>query len=138
MFRSCPNEKVVSSYFLLAVLNSKVFWTWAKHRMPTLGSGWYSYRVSVLRKFPIPVPLHGQSNPLLEDIANLAARLLKSLTEQVVLTLYIRLITRFVNSTESHKVNCLNTVKGNPHDDFRGSNTGVFERKIPINCEKMR
>ena len=76
MFRSCPNEKVVSSYFLLAVLNSKVFWTWAKHRMPTLGSGWYSYRVSVLRKFPIPVPLHGQSNPLLEDIANLAARLL--------------------------------------------------------------
>lgn len=44
--------------------------------MPTLGSGWYSYRVSVLRKFPIPIPLQGQDNRLFEDVANLADRLL--------------------------------------------------------------
>ena len=72
----CPDEKIVNPYFLLAVLNSKVFWTWTQHRMPTLGSGWHSYRVSVLRKFPIPIPLQGQDNRLFEDVANLADRLL--------------------------------------------------------------
>jgi len=71
-----PNEDVVNSYFLLAILNSKVFWTWTQYRMPTLGSGWHSYRVSVLRKFSIPTPKHGQDNSLFEDVANLAARLL--------------------------------------------------------------
>ncbi len=73
-----PDENVVNSYFLLAVLNSKVFWTWTQHRMPTLGSGWYSYRVSVLRKFPIPTRphLHDQNNQLFEEVANLAAKLL--------------------------------------------------------------
>jgi len=71
-----PDENIINPYFLLAVLNSKVFWTWTQHRMPTLGSGWHSYRVSVLRKFPIPISLHGQDNPLLEEIANLAAKLL--------------------------------------------------------------
>jgi hypothetical protein len=74
----CPDENVVNSYFLIAVLNSKVFWTWAQHRMPTLGSGWHSYRVSILRKFPIPTRphLHGQNNQLFEDVANFAAKLL--------------------------------------------------------------
>ena len=72
----CPDEKIVNFYFLLAVLNSKVFWTWTQHWMPTLGSGWRSYRVGVLRKFPIPILLHGQDNQLFEDVANLAAKLL--------------------------------------------------------------
>ena len=72
----CPDEKVVNSYFLLAVLNSKVFWTWTQHRMPTLGSGWHSYRVSVLRKFPIQTLQSGQNSQLFEDVANLAATLL--------------------------------------------------------------
>ena len=44
--------------------------------MPTLGSGWHSYRVSILRKFPIPTPRHGQDNQLFEEVANLAAKLL--------------------------------------------------------------
>jgi len=46
--------------------------------MPTLGSGWHSYRVSVLRKFPIPTRphLHGPNNQLFEEIANFAAKLL--------------------------------------------------------------
>lgn len=71
-----PHEDVVNSYFLLAVLNSKVFWTWTQYRMPTLGSGWHSYRVSVLRKFSIPTHQLGQDNSLFEDVANLAAKLL--------------------------------------------------------------
>lgn len=72
----CPDEKVINPYFLLAVLNSKVFWTWTQHRMPTSGSGWHSYRVSIFRKFPIPTARHGQDNRLFEEVANLAAKLL--------------------------------------------------------------
>ena len=72
----CPDEKVINSYFLLAVLNSKVFWRWTKYRMPTLGSGWHSYRVSVLRKFPIPTLQSGQDSQLFEEVANLATKLL--------------------------------------------------------------
>ncbi len=67
-----PDEKSVNPYFLLAVLNSKVFRTWAQHRMPTLGLGWRSYRVSVLNKFPLPT----SNNQLIGDVAYLAARLL--------------------------------------------------------------
>lgn len=68
-----PNEDVVNPYFLLAVLNSRVFRIWAQYRMPTLGLNWYSYRVSVLRKFPILVP---QNSRLIDEIANLAVKLL--------------------------------------------------------------
>ncbi len=71
-----PDENIINPYFLLAVLNSKVFWTWTQHRMPTLGSGWHSYRVSILRKFPIPTLQSGQDSQLFEEIANLAAMLL--------------------------------------------------------------
>ena len=72
----CPDDKVVNSYFLLAVLNSKVFRTWAQHRMPTLGLGWYCYRVSILRRFPIPIPQNEQDNRLFDEAANFAAMLL--------------------------------------------------------------
>jgi hypothetical protein len=72
----CPDENVINPYFLLAVLNSKVFWTWARHQMPTLGSGWHSYRVGILHKFPIPTPRQGQDNQLFKGITNLAAKLL--------------------------------------------------------------
>jgi hypothetical protein len=66
------DEKIINPYFLLAVLNSKVFWTWAQHRMPTLGSGWLSYRVSVLHKFPLPT----SDNQLIGEAAGLATKLL--------------------------------------------------------------
>jgi len=71
-----PDENVINSYFLLAVLNSKVFRKWTQQRMPTLGSGWHSYRVSVLRKFSIPTPRSGLNKPLFEEAANLVATLL--------------------------------------------------------------
>lgn len=70
------DKNIINPYFLLAVLNSKVFWTWTQYRMPTLGSGWHSYRVSILRKFPIPTPQHGQDNQLFEETTNLASKLL--------------------------------------------------------------
>ncbi|MBW8001316.1 MAG: N-6 DNA methylase [Planctomycetes bacterium] len=73
-----PDENIINSYFLLAVLNSNVFWTWAQHRMPTLGLGWRSYRVSIFRKFPIPVPLDDKDNQLFESVINLAGKLLKT------------------------------------------------------------
>ena len=68
----CPDEKIINPYFLLAVLNSKVFWTWAQHRMPTLGLGWRSYRVSMLHKFPLLT----SDNQLLGDVADIVTRLL--------------------------------------------------------------
>jgi len=71
-----PDEKIVNPYFLLAVLNSKVFRAWTQQRMPTLGSGWHSYRVSILRQFPIPNPLHSHDNPVFDEIANLVVKLL--------------------------------------------------------------
>jgi hypothetical protein len=71
-----PDDRTINPYFLLAVLNSKVFSFWAQHRMPTLGSGWRSYRVSTLRKFPIPTLLPSQKGQLTKDVADLVSTLL--------------------------------------------------------------
>ncbi len=71
-----PDEKIINPYFLFAVLNSKVFWAWAQHRMPILGFGWLSYRVSIFRNFPIPNPLYAQDYQMFKDVADLAAKLL--------------------------------------------------------------
>lgn len=71
-----PDKNIINPYFLLAVLNSNIFGKWVQHRMPTLGSGWHSYRVSIFRKFPIPTLPHGQDNRLFEEVANFAAKLL--------------------------------------------------------------
>lgn len=72
----CPNENVIDPYVLLAIVNSKVFKIWTQHRMPTLGSGWYSYRVNIMRKFPIPISKSGQNKELFCNIADFARRLL--------------------------------------------------------------
>ncbi len=72
----CPDENVINSFFLLAVLNSNIFKIWTQYRMPTLGSGWCSYRVNIMRRFPIPIYQSGQNNKLFSTIANLARELL--------------------------------------------------------------
>ncbi|MGD0551852.1 MAG: N-6 DNA methylase [Sedimentisphaerales bacterium] len=72
----CPDEKVLNVYFLLAILNSKVFRMWAQRRMPTLGSGWYCYRVGILRGFPMPVPQNEQDKRLFDEVVNLTVMLL--------------------------------------------------------------
>jgi len=87
-----PNEDV-NPYFLLAVLNSKVFRIWAQHRMPTLGSSWYSYRVSILRKFPIFVPQNGR---LLDKIANLATKLLNQELNEIDRKALLHLIDNMI------------------------------------------
>lgn len=71
-----PDENIINPYFLLAVLNSKVFWAWAQHRMPTLGLGWRSYRVSALRDFPIPNSLHGEYDQMFEGAVDIVSKLL--------------------------------------------------------------
>ncbi len=71
-----PDENIINPYFLLAVLNSKVFWTWTQQRMPTLGSGWHCYRVSILRKFPLPISQIKQNIELSSKIIHLAQTLL--------------------------------------------------------------
>jgi hypothetical protein len=71
----CQKESIMNYYSLLAVLNSKVFRTWARHRMPTLGLGWNCYRVSVLRRFPIPIQRNKQNNQFLDKVADLASML---------------------------------------------------------------
>lgn len=72
----CPDEKALSVYFLLAVLNSKIFRMWAQRRMPTLGFGWYCYRINVLRGFPMPVPQKEQDKRLFDEVINLTVMLL--------------------------------------------------------------
>ena len=72
----CPDKSVINPYFLLAVLNSSVFWRWTQHRMPTLGSGWHSYRVGIIRKFPIPMSQTGQKSELFSSVTKRVRTLL--------------------------------------------------------------
>ena len=71
-----PDENVIDPYVLLAIVNSKVFKIWTQYRMPTLGSGWYSYRVNIMCRFPIRMHQSGQNNELFSTIADLARQLL--------------------------------------------------------------
>ena len=104
------DENIINPYFLLAVLNSKVFWTWAQHRMPTLGSGWHSYRVSILRKFPVPTLQSGQNGQLFEEIANLAAKLLNGKLDRTdrvnILSLIDNKVCEFYGISQSELFQC--------------------------------
>jgi type I restriction-modification system DNA methylase subunit len=68
----CPNENAVHPFYLLAVLNSMVFKIWAQYRMPTLGSNWYSYRVRILREYPMVIP----KNNIINEVANMAKKII--------------------------------------------------------------
>ena len=72
------DERVFNYYYLLAVLNSMVFQAWTQYWMPTIGSGWHSYRINMFRKFSVPIPHKGQDNSLFNEIANLASMLLQN------------------------------------------------------------
>jgi len=71
-----PDASVINPYFLLGILNSSLFKIWAQHRMPTLDSGWHSYRVKIIARFSIPIPQSGQNKELSSEIADLARKLL--------------------------------------------------------------
>jgi Eco57I restriction-modification methylase len=51
-----PNGQDVCPYYLLGVLNSGAFWRYAERTMPSMGRGYRTYRVSALRRFPVPDP----------------------------------------------------------------------------------
>jgi len=72
----CPDGSTIDTYFLLGVLNSSVFKVWSQHRMPNLGSGWYSYRVNIMRNFPVPTSQPGKNRDLCSKIADLTRQLL--------------------------------------------------------------
>jgi len=51
-----PDAPDISPYYLLGILNSGVFWRYAERTMPSMGRGYRTYRVSALRRFPVPDP----------------------------------------------------------------------------------
>jgi hypothetical protein len=71
-----PDTTLINPYFLLGVLNSCVLQKWAQHRMPTLGSGWQSYRVSIIRKFPIPMDIVNNNPEVASQISDYVYALL--------------------------------------------------------------
>jgi hypothetical protein len=71
-----PNGSTIDTYFLLGVLNSSVFKVWSQNRMPNLGSGWHSYRVNIMRDFPVPTWQAGKNWDLCSKIADLTRQLL--------------------------------------------------------------
>ncbi|MHC4646865.1 MAG: Eco57I restriction-modification methylase domain-containing protein [Planctomycetota bacterium] len=72
----CPNRSTIDTYFLRGVLNSSVFKVWSQNRMPNLGSGWHSYRVNIMRNFPVPTWQAGKNRDLCSKIAGLTRQLL--------------------------------------------------------------
>lgn len=71
-----PDINTIDIYFLLGVLNSSVFKVWNQHRMPKLGSGWYSYRLNIMRKFPVPTSQSRKKQDLRSTISDLTRPLL--------------------------------------------------------------
>lgn len=71
-----PDISTIDIFFLLGVLNSSVFKVWCQHRMPKLGSGWYSYRLNIMRKFPLPTSQSRKKQDLRSNIADLTRELL--------------------------------------------------------------
>ena len=72
----CPDGSTIDTYFLLGVLNSSIFKVWGQNRMPNFGSGWHSYRVNIMRNFPVPTWQSGKNRDLCSKIADLTRQLL--------------------------------------------------------------
>jgi hypothetical protein len=60
--------------YLLGVLNSTVFWQYARHRSKRMGPRRQLARTGLLRDFPIVVPRSRQQVALAQRIASLAHR----------------------------------------------------------------
>lgn len=64
---------IASSVIILpGVLNSRVTWTYIRHRMPAVGPGRYALRIGRLRQLPIPLPRSREDAKTCERIALLA------------------------------------------------------------------
>jgi hypothetical protein len=69
----------IDPFYLLAVLNSKVFWFFVRQTMPTMGHGRHVLRRGTLRRFPLVVS--SSSCDAREQIAGLARSLLEGLPQ---------------------------------------------------------
>lgn len=69
-----PNYLLIDPYYLLGVCNSRVFWAFVEHRMPTMGPGRRSLRLERLRAFPLVVA-DTENQSLVQEIAGAARRL---------------------------------------------------------------
>jgi hypothetical protein len=72
-----PDPDAFSPYYLLGVLNSKVFRLFTRHRMPAIGPERYICRSLALRDFPLVLP-KGSAQPTCGEIAVLARELCDS------------------------------------------------------------
>jgi hypothetical protein len=68
------DQRQVDPFYLLGVLNSRVFWFFVRHTMPTMGEGRHVLRRSTLRRFPLVVS--GSSEDGRQQIANAVRGLL--------------------------------------------------------------
>jgi hypothetical protein len=71
-----PVVNWIDPYYLLGVLNSRVIWTYMRHRMPAVGPKRYALRIAELRKLPIPMPRSSEDARTCERIAQLAKYLM--------------------------------------------------------------
>jgi hypothetical protein len=56
-----PHEEQVDLFFLLGVLNSKVFSRFVALTMPRISAGRFSLRLSAMRRFPVPTGSNGEA-----------------------------------------------------------------------------
>jgi hypothetical protein len=64
-----PLDDGVDLYYLLGVLNSKVFSRYVSLTMPRISAGRFSLRLSALRRFPVPMAQTGSDEAACRHIA---------------------------------------------------------------------
>ena len=70
-----PEPGFICPYYLLAILNSDGFWSFAERQMPAMGIGRRVYRITALRGFPLVMP-DGQNETAGQRISDLSKALL--------------------------------------------------------------
>jgi hypothetical protein len=71
-----PLDDHIDLYFLLGVLNSKVFSRYIALTVPRISAGRFSLRLSAMRRFPVPAAPTDSSEGAGRQIASLARELL--------------------------------------------------------------
>ena len=70
-----PNKADISPYLLLAIFNSSIFRKWVNLKMTSLGDGWKSLRIGIMREFPI-VLKNIENEKVIHEIENEACDLM--------------------------------------------------------------
>jgi len=72
-----PRDDTMDLYFLLGVLNSKVFARYVSLTMPRISAGRFSLRLSPLRQFSVPNSKSGANETACRHIASLVGEWLR-------------------------------------------------------------